>query len=52
MEPTPDHWKFPNALIPPSGRRMKAPCCDVFRLKSGKIQAFNCYPLITDAAWI
>jgi ketosteroid isomerase-like protein len=42
----------PNALMPPSGRRMKAPCCDVFRLKSGKIQSFNCYPLITDAAWI
>jgi hypothetical protein len=42
--------EVPNALIPPSGRRMKAPCCDVF--KSGKIQSFNCYPLITDAAWI
>ena len=44
--------QVPNALIPPSGRRMKAPCCDVFRLKNGKIQSFNCYPLITDAAWI
>jgi ketosteroid isomerase-like protein len=44
--------EVPNALLPPSGRRMKAPCCDVFRLKNGKIQSFNCYPLITDAAWI
>jgi len=23
---------------------MDAPCCDVFRLKDGKIQSFNCYP--------
>jgi ketosteroid isomerase-like protein len=40
-----------NAVLPPSGRRMKAPCCDVFRLKNGRIQSFHCYPLITDAAW-
>jgi ketosteroid isomerase-like protein len=44
--------EIPNALIRPSGRRMKAPCCDVFRLKNGKIQSFNCYPLITDSAWV
>jgi ketosteroid isomerase-like protein len=43
--------KTPNGLIPPSGRRMKAPCCDVFRVKNGRIQSFNCYPLVTDAAW-
>ncbi len=41
-----------DAVIPPSGRRMKAPCCDVFRLKNGKIQSFNCYPLVNDAAWL
>ena len=23
---------------------MNAPCCDVFQLKNGKIQSFNCYP--------
>jgi hypothetical protein len=23
---------------------MDAPCCDVFRLKNGKIQVFDCYP--------
>src|SRR4029077_2260465 len=44
--------EVPNALIPPSGGRMKAPYCDVFRLRSGKIQSSNCYPLVTDAAWI
>jgi len=22
---------------------MDAPCCDVFQLKNGKIQSFNCY---------
>jgi hypothetical protein len=26
---------------------MDAPCCDVFRLKDGKIQLFNCYPSAT-----
>ena len=26
------------------GWRMDAPCCDVFRLKDGKIQRFDCYP--------
>jgi ketosteroid isomerase-like protein len=30
--------------IPPTGKRMDAPCCDVFRLRDGKIQSFNCYP--------
>jgi ketosteroid isomerase-like protein len=41
----------PKSVIPPSGRRMKAPCCDVFRLRNGRIQTFHCYPLVTDAAW-
>jgi ketosteroid isomerase-like protein len=31
-------------IIPPTGKRMDAPCCDVFRLLDGKIQSFNCYP--------
>jgi ketosteroid isomerase-like protein len=35
---------LPLGTIPPTGKRMNAPCCDVFRLKSGKIQSFNCYP--------
>ena len=31
-------------ILPPTGKRMDAPCCDVFRLVNGKILSFNCYP--------
>ena len=34
----------PMGVIPPTGKRMDTPCCDVFRLVDGKIQSFNCYP--------
>jgi ketosteroid isomerase-like protein len=34
---------LPMGIIPATGERMDAPCCDVFRLKNGKIQSFNCY---------
>jgi hypothetical protein len=30
--------------LPPTGNRMDAPCCDVFRLRDGRIQLFDCYP--------
>ena len=33
----------PGGVIPPTGKRMNAPCCDVFRLVGGKIKTFNCY---------
>jgi steroid delta-isomerase-like uncharacterized protein len=36
--------QLPLGTVPPTGKRMNAPCCDVFRLKNGKIQSFNCYP--------
>jgi ketosteroid isomerase-like protein len=36
--------ELPSGTIPPTGKRMNAPCCNVFRLKNGKIQSFNCYP--------
>ena len=36
--------ELPMGIIPPTGKKMDAPCCDVFRLKDGKIQSFNCYP--------
>lgn len=36
--------KLPFGTIPPTGKRMDVPCCDVFRLVNGKIQSFNCYP--------
>src|SRR3984957_5006954 len=35
--------ELPMGIIPAAGKRMDAPCCDVFRLKDGKIQSFNCY---------
>jgi steroid delta-isomerase-like uncharacterized protein len=33
----------PGGFIPPTGKTMDAPCCDVFRLVEGKIKTFNCY---------
>jgi ketosteroid isomerase-like protein len=35
---------LPTGTIQPTGKRMNAPCCDVFQVKNGKIQSFNCYP--------
>jgi ketosteroid isomerase-like protein len=35
---------LPIGVIPPTGKRMNAPCCDVFQLINGKIKSFNCYP--------
>jgi ketosteroid isomerase-like protein len=34
----------PMGVLPATGKRMDAPCCDVFRIVDGKIQSFNCYP--------
>jgi hypothetical protein len=36
--------RLPQGILPPTGNRMDAPCCDVFRLKNGRIQLFDCYP--------
>ena len=33
----------PMGIIPATGKRMDTPCCDVFRLKDGKIVSFHCY---------
>jgi ketosteroid isomerase-like protein len=38
---------LPAGTIPPTGNEMHAPCCDVFRLKEGKVQTFNCYTAAT-----
>jgi ketosteroid isomerase-like protein len=27
-----------------TGKKMDAPCCDVFELEDGKIKRFDCYP--------
>lgn len=36
----------------PTGRKMTAPCCDVFTLKDGKIVSFHCYPLVqSPSSW-
>jgi ketosteroid isomerase-like protein len=34
---------LPKGTIPPTRRTMKAPCCDVFHLKDGKVVSFHCY---------
>jgi hypothetical protein len=33
----------PGGFLPTTGKRMNAPCCDVFRLVGGQIRTFNCY---------
>jgi predicted ester cyclase len=34
---------LPKGIIPPTGKKMSAPTCDVFHLKDGKILSFDCY---------
>ena len=34
---------IPVGTIPPTGKEMHAPCCDVFTLKDGKVVSFHCY---------
>ena len=36
--------QLPAGTLPPTGKRMDAPCCDVFELTDGKIKRFDCYP--------
>jgi ketosteroid isomerase-like protein len=38
---------LPAGTIPATGKEMHAPCCDVFRLKDGRVQTFNCYTAAT-----
>jgi ketosteroid isomerase-like protein len=35
---------LPWGILPATGERMDAPCCDVFTLTDGKIKRFDCYP--------
>jgi ketosteroid isomerase-like protein len=35
---------LPAGTLPPTGKRMDAPCCDVFELAGEKIKRFDCYP--------
>jgi hypothetical protein len=34
---------LPPGTIPPTNRTIRAPCCDVFHLKDGKVVSFHCY---------
>jgi ketosteroid isomerase-like protein len=36
--------KMPGGMLKPTGKRMDAPCADVFELLDGKIKRFDCYP--------
>lgn len=36
--------ELPFGKLPATGKRMDAPCCDVFELENGKIKRFDCYP--------
>ena len=35
---------LPEGTLQPTGKRIDAPCCDVFELVDGKIKRFDCYP--------
>jgi ketosteroid isomerase-like protein len=35
---------LPTGTVPPTAKRMDAPCCDVFELVDGKIKRCDCYP--------
>ncbi|OFJ54919.1 nuclear transport factor 2 family protein [Mycolicibacterium grossiae] len=35
---------LPFGTLPPTGKKMDAPCCDVFEMQDGKIKRFDCYP--------
>jgi ketosteroid isomerase-like protein len=34
----------PFGTIPPTGKRMDAPCADIWELENAKIKKFDCYP--------
>lgn len=34
----------PFGTLPATGKRMDAPCADIFELENGKIKRFDCYP--------
>ncbi|QES90251.1 nuclear transport factor 2 family protein [Rhizosphaericola mali] len=33
--------------IEPTGKTMKTPCCDVFKIENGKVKSFHCYTAAT-----
>lgn len=32
-----------DGTIPPTGKKIDVPCCDVFHLQDGKVTSFHCY---------
>lgn len=38
---------LPDGTVAPTGKTMHTPCCDVFRLKDGKVVSFDCYTAAT-----
>lgn len=36
--------ELPRGTIPPTGKRMNAPCADFFELEGDKVKRFDCYP--------
>jgi ketosteroid isomerase-like protein len=38
---------MPAGTLPPTGKEMHAPCCDLFHLKDGKVTSFHCYTAAT-----
>jgi ketosteroid isomerase-like protein len=36
--------EMPFGTIRPTGKKMDAPCADIFELEDGKIKRFDCYP--------
>jgi ketosteroid isomerase-like protein len=36
--------QLPFGELPATGKKMDAPCCDVFEIEDGKIKRFDCYP--------
>ncbi|MGL6242325.1 ester cyclase [Pseudomonas sp.] len=32
-----------SGAVPPTGKTIDVPCCDVFHLEGGKVVSFNCY---------
>ncbi len=38
---------LPNGSIPATGKKLKTPCADFFKLKNGKVEYFQCYTAAT-----
>lgn len=37
----------PAGSLSPTGKKIDVPCCDIFRMKEGKVAAFHCYNAAT-----